>query len=104
MPEFAPDRAVRVAEKTRVQVERPRRYRVLMHNDDYTTMDFVVAELRTVFKRSLGDSVRIMLKIHREGVGLCGVYSVQVAETKIALVHRDAQEAGFPLRCSMEPE
>lgn len=86
------------------ELKRPSMYRVLMHNDDYTTMDFVVAVLEEVFNKSYEDAMRIMLAIHTNGIGVCGVYTAEVAETKIAMVHRHAEEFGFPLRCSMEPE
>lgn len=78
-------------------------YRVLMHNDDYTTMDFVVAVLVVIFGKPFDEAERIMLNVHRKGVGICGVYPQEIAETKIAQVHERAQESGFPLRCSMEP-
>ena len=82
----------------------PPLFRVLMHNDDYTTMDFVVAVLCSIFKKPVDDAVRIMLSIHHEGVGMCGVYPCQIAETKVAAVHARARESGFPLRCTLEPE
>jgi ATP-dependent Clp protease adaptor protein ClpS len=74
-----------------------------MHNDDYTTMDFVVAVLVVIFGKPFDEAERIMLNVHRKGVGICGVYTEEVAETKVAQVHERAQESGFPLRCSMEP-
>lgn len=89
---------------TRHETKRPPLYRVLMHNDHYTTMAFVVAMLRGVFNKSPEDAVRIMLSVHHNGVGACGVYPMEVAETKIATVHSHAQDKGFPLKCSMEPE
>ncbi|MBW1987959.1 MAG: ATP-dependent Clp protease adaptor ClpS [Deltaproteobacteria bacterium] len=79
-------------------------YRVLLHNDDYTTMDFVVEVLRTVFHKPSAEASRIMWNVHLNGVGVAGVYTAEVAETKIHTVHRLAREHGFPLRCSMEPE
>lgn len=79
-------------------------YRVLLHNDDYTTMDFVVHVLEAVFHRDAEAAVRIMLNVHRGGTGVCGVYSAEVAETKVAAVHKLAEENEFPLKCSMEPE
>lgn len=95
------DTAVRT--RTKKRVEPPQRYSVLLHNDDYTTQDFVVDVLMSVFRKSEMESVRIMLAVHQRGVGIAGVYTKSVAETKIATVHRMAREAGFPLRCSMEP-
>lgn len=86
------------------KTEKPRRYKVLLHNDDYTTMDFVVMVLEDVFSRPRDEAVRIMLNVHRNGIGVAGVYTKAVAETKIRTVHDLAQGQGFPLRCSMEPE
>lgn len=78
-------------------------FRVLMHNDDYTTMDFVVAVLERVFFKSPAEATAVMLQIHRRGVGVCGEYPEQIAESKVSAVHRMARERGFPLRCSVEP-
>ncbi len=82
----------------------PRKYRVLLINDDYTTMEFVVMILMTVFHHSEQEAVEIMLKVHHEGAGLAGVYSFDVAETKVAKVHSLARQNQFPLRCTLEPE
>lgn len=85
-------------------VKRPQLYKVLLHNDDYTTMEFVVMVLTQVFHRVEADAVGIMLHIHQKGAGVAGVYSYEVAETRISKVARLAKEHEFPLRCSMEPE
>lgn len=77
-------------------------YRVLMHNDDYTTMEFVVAVLIAVFRKSPTEANRIMLHIHFKGTGICGTYPYEVAETKIGKVQAMARREGFPLRCSLE--
>lgn len=90
----------RPGEETRT----PKMYRVLLHNDDYTTMDFVVLVLEQVFLKSRSEAMQIMLSVHHAGVGMCGVYTAEVAETKVATVHALAQENNYPLRCSMEPE
>lgn len=90
--------------RSRVMPKKPPLYRVLLHNDDYTTRDFVVFVLATVFHRSEGEAVRIMLHVHHTGVGVAGVYTREIAETKIQTVERMAQEQEFPLRLSMEPE
>ncbi|MGD9505777.1 MAG: ATP-dependent Clp protease adapter ClpS [Syntrophobacteraceae bacterium] len=82
--------------------EEPPMYRVLIHNDDYTTMEFVVEILRQVFHKSPVEATRIMLHVHHNGVGVCGVYIQDIAETKVGLVHHLARKNGFPLRCSME--
>lgn len=73
-----------------------------MHNDDYTTMDFVVAILISIFHKSTEDATSIMLNIHNNGIGECGVYTREIAEAKISQVRHEARLAGFPLRCSME--
>ncbi|HSR51621.1 MAG TPA: ATP-dependent Clp protease adaptor ClpS [Acidobacteriota bacterium] len=79
-------------------------FRVLLHNDDYTSMDFVVEILRSVFRKSEPEAVQIMLNVHYRGVGMAGLYPPQVAETKVKAVHSRAKKSGYPLRCSMEPE
>jgi len=88
----------------REEIKEPSMYRVLLHNDDYTTMDFVVEALMTVFQKSMEESILIMMNVHRQGIGICGLYTFEVAETKMNYVHSLAREKGFPLRCSMEKE
>jgi ATP-dependent Clp protease adaptor protein ClpS len=88
----------------RHEVKEPKKYKVLLHNDDYTTMDFVVEVLVRVFRRTEAQATAIMLSVHNQGYGVCGVYTAEVAETKVDLVHRLAKSAGFPLKCSMEGE
>lgn len=83
-------------------VREPRRYKVLLHNDDYTTMDFVVMILRRVFHKGEPEAMRIMLAVHKQGLGLCGIYTAEVAETKVDTVHALAKAAGYPLRASLE--
>jgi ATP-dependent Clp protease adaptor protein ClpS len=90
------------ASQTRDEVKEPSMYQVLLINDDYTTMEFVVEILMFVFNKSAEESMQIMLKVHREGTGLCGVYTYEVAETKVDTVHALAREKGFPLKCTME--
>ena len=80
----------------------PRLYRVLLHNDDYTTMEFVISILMEVFRKTGDEATAIMLAVHRRGMGQCGVYPLEIAETKVAEVHRRAREAHFPLRCTLE--
>ena len=80
------------------------RYKVLMHNDDYTTMEFVVEVLETVFRKMPTEANQIMLNVHFRGVGMCGVYTFEIAETRVSRVHELAKTAGFPLRCSLEKE
>lgn len=88
----------------RERVEKPRKYKVLLLNDDYTTMEFVVYVLQTVFRHSQAEATRVMLHIHKTGVGVAGIYTREVAETRVAQVHQMATEAGHPLECTMEPE
>ena len=84
------------------KLQPPQMYKVLIHNDDYTTMDFVVHILETIFSKSHQEASQIMLNVHNEGVGICGIYQFELAETKIAAVHAIAEQYEFPLRCSME--
>lgn len=86
------------------ELKEPSMYRVIMHNDDFTTMDFVVMILRDVFRKSEREAEAIMLAVHEKGRGICGVYPKDIAEFRVAMVAHKAQEAGFPLRCSMEEE
>lgn len=82
----------------------PPMYKVLLLNDDYTPMDFVVEVLMQFFRKSEAEAVRIMLAVHHAGIGVAGVYSHEVAETKINQVMNAAQSEGYPLQCTMEPE
>jgi ATP-dependent Clp protease adaptor protein ClpS len=92
-----------VATANEQKTARPRMFKVLLHNDDYTTMDFVVMILMTVFRHPESTAVEIMMSVHQKGVGVAGVYSYEVAETKAAKVTRIARAHEFPLRCSVEP-
>lgn len=93
-----------VAEKERQETKEPSMYRVIILNDDYTTMDFVIHVLEAVFRKSPAEATQIMLSVHKKGAGLCGVYTREIAETKIAEVHEMAAQNQFPLRCTMEKE
>jgi ATP-dependent Clp protease adaptor protein ClpS len=93
-----------VAEKTRPKIERPPRFKVVLYNDDYTPMGFVVVVLEIVFQKSPAESNALMLRIHRSGSGIAGVYPLEIAETKVSTVHRMAEERGYPLRAGVEPE
>ena len=88
--------------KRRAITKRPPMFTVLMHNDNYTTMEFVVEALIEVFRKTPTEANRIMLHIHFKGSGTCGTYPYEVAETKMARVHAMARREGFPLRCSLE--
>jgi ATP-dependent Clp protease adaptor protein ClpS len=88
--------------RTRTQTRRPHMYRVLLLNDDYTTQEFVVSVLRKYFNKSEQEATRIMLIVHRQGVGECGVYTYEVAETKVTLVMEYARKHQHPLQCIME--
>lgn len=90
-----------VTENT-IDIKEPQLYKVLLHNDDYTTMEFVISILETVFHKSVHDATQIMLNVHNEGVGIAGVYTKEICETKISVVHQLAKKNEFPLRCSME--
>ena len=102
MSKQLPAEVSRAVPKSRTGTVSPQLYRVLMHNDDYTTMEFVVRVLETLFRKSTPEAHRIMLNIHVKGVGVCGVFPFEVAETKVEKVHALARNEGFPLRCSME--
>ena len=93
-----------VLEKTRPTTKRPQLFRVVLHNDDYTTMEFVIEVLEGVFDKSPAEAFRIMMHVHDSGHGVCGAYPFEIAETKVALVHERARQHGFPLRASMEEE
>jgi len=84
------------------EVRESRRFKVLLHNDHYTTMQFVVLTLVKVFNKTEAEATKIMLNVHNNGVGVCGVYTSEVAELKVAMVTKMARENGFPLKCSME--
>ncbi len=87
-----------------VETKEPPRYKVLLHNDDYTTMEFVILILENIFQKTRQDATRIMLNVHNDGVGIAGVYTREICETKIAIVHQLAKKNQYPLRCSMEKE
>lgn len=98
------DTGVVTETRTKEELKKPKLYKVLFHNDNYTTMEFVVAVLREVFHKSESDATAIMLNVHRNGVGVAGIYTRDIAETKIQLTEKLAREHEFPLRLTMEPE
>lgn len=93
-----------VTVKTRTRTERPSMYKVFLLNDDFTPMEFVIQVLMVIFHKSQEDATRIMLHVHQNGVGLCGVYTFEVAETKVAQVMDAARRAQHPLQCTMEKD
>ncbi len=93
-----------VATQTRQRTARPPRFKVLLYNDDYTPMEFVVGILEKVFRKSPAAATELMLQIHRTGLGVAGVYVLEIAETKAATVHRMAEERGYPLQAGVEKE
>lgn len=90
--------------KTRPKTKKPSLYKVLMLNDDYTPMEFVVHVLERFFNKAREDAEVIMMQVHRQGVGVCGVYTYEVAETKVAQVIAFAQRHQHPLQCTLEKE
>jgi ATP-dependent Clp protease adaptor protein ClpS len=104
-PERAdPRREGGVATATRRRVARPPKYKVLLYNDDYTPMDFVVAILEKIFQKGPTEATQIMLAVHRTGLGVAGVYVQDIAETKVTAVHAAAEQRGYPLRAGVEKE
>ena len=93
-----------VLEDTRATTQRPAVFRVVLHNDDYTTMEFVLEVLESIFHKSPAEAHRVMMQVHTRGHGVCGAYPFEVAETKASQVHDAAREEGFPLRASVEEE
>lgn len=93
-----------VATVRKEKLQAPRKYKVVMHNDDYTTMEFVILVLQKYFSKSLPEAQAIMLEVHTRGFGICGIYTYEVAESKVAKVTKYARENGHPLKCSTEPE
>jgi ATP-dependent Clp protease adaptor protein ClpS len=104
MPSHRADPKEGVMLRDKPRTRRPPMYRVLLHNDDYTPMEFVVMVLRMVFAKTDQAATKIMLDVHRKGIGVAGVYCFEVAETKVAKVSEMAKADQFPLKCSMEPE
>jgi ATP-dependent Clp protease adaptor protein ClpS len=95
---------VGVATKTKPRTAKPALYKVLMLNDDYTPMEFVVLTLQRFFKMTIEDATRVMLSVHQRGVGVCGIFTYEVAETKVNQVIDFAREHQHPLQCTMEKD
>ncbi|MCM2323436.1 MAG: ATP-dependent Clp protease adapter ClpS [Oligoflexia bacterium] len=98
----APDSDVAV-EEGRPELKEPPKYAVLLHNDDYTTMEFVTEVLQAFFKKSQAEAVQIMLRVHQQGRGVAGIYGRDIAETKAVQVNEYARARGYPLLCTAEP-
>lgn len=103
-PKEEGDTAVVTETRKKERLQKPRMYKVLLHNDHYTTREFVVAILMDVFRKSETEAVEIMLHVHHKGMGVAGVYTYDVAATKVDKVHRLAQAHEYPLKLSIEPE
>ncbi|QNL18918.1 ATP-dependent Clp protease adapter ClpS [Hyphobacterium sp. CCMP332] len=99
-----PDRQTGVATRTRPKTKKPSLYRVVMLNDDFTPMEFVIEVLMRIFNKSPEEATQIMLHVHQNGVGVCGVFTFEIAETKVAQVMDLARRAQHPLQCTMEKE
>ena len=102
--DYNPELEEDVISETRDEIDEPAMYKVLLHNDDYTTMEFVVEILMLVFKKTPEEAVKIMLSVHNKGIGICGVYPFEVSETKVKTVDALSRDKGFPLKCTMERE
>jgi len=103
-PRGGQEREGGTATRERERIQRPERWKVVLYNDDYTPMEFVVGVLEQVFEKAPTEATQIMLRIHRGGKGIAGVYILEVAETKVTTVHRLAEERGYPLRAGVERE
>ncbi len=103
-PQRSDDSDTGVLTKTRPKTQKPSMYKVLLLNDDFTTQEFVVVVLQLFFNKSGDEAQSIMLHVHRNGVGVCGVYTFEVAETKVTQVMDFAKEHGQPLQCTMEKD
>jgi ATP-dependent Clp protease adaptor protein ClpS len=103
-PREQPDQEGDTATEQEKKLEKVKRYQVLFHNDDYTTMEFVILVLMKFFHKTETEATHIMLSVHHKGHGVAGIYTKDVAETKVAQVQDFAKEHGMPLRLTVEPE
>jgi ATP-dependent Clp protease adaptor protein ClpS len=97
-----PDSGEEIIEEIDKKIDEPPMYKVLLHNDDFTTKAFVVEILVVIFNKSIDEATRLMWQVHRNGTGVCGIYPHEMAETKVNLVTKTARENGFPLKTTME--
>lgn len=93
-----------VAEKSKIKVKKPSLYKVIMHNDDYTTMEFVLSVLVNIFKKDVGEANKIMMDVHKKGIGIAGIYTYDIAATKVNKAMNRAKEEGFPFKLTIEKE
>jgi ATP-dependent Clp protease adaptor protein ClpS len=103
-PRAKPEGDVGVVNEKRTRTDKPRLWRVILHNDDFTTMEFVIHVLEVVFNRPPAEAAELMLQVHHRGFCVGGVYTHEIAETKVATVEQMAKAAEFPFLCTMEPE
>lgn len=103
MADFENDKDSDVVTRTRSKTRKPQLFKVLLHNDNYTSMEFVIEILEEIFHMQPAVATQVMLKIHREGQGVAGVFTKDIAETKVDQVEDRAIECGYPLLCTMEP-
>jgi ATP-dependent Clp protease adaptor protein ClpS len=103
-PSTDDDTGVATDTRTEKKLKKPSMYKVLLHNDDYTTMEFVVFVLQSIFHHDETKAVQIMLHVHKSGIGVAGVYTREIAETRVSQVEELAREHEYPLRCSLEDE
>jgi len=87
-----------------IKIKFPKKYKVLILNDDYTSMDFVIDVLISIFHKTYEQAEAIMLDVHKKDKGVCGIYTYEIAESKVLSVHKRAKESGFPLKCIIEQE
>jgi len=98
------DDEVNIKDKTEIEIKRPSKYNVIIHNDDYTSMEFVVQVLVGVFKKQVVEATKIMFDVHKKGRGIAGIYSYDVGVTKIIQAMEMCEESGFPLKLTLEEE
>jgi ATP-dependent Clp protease adaptor protein ClpS len=96
--------SVEIEELVDIDIEEPPQFKVILLNDDYSTMDFVIEILQNIFKKSMEDATTLMLEVHNKGKAICGIYSYEIAVTKVAQVAKVAKENGFPLKAIVEED
>jgi ATP-dependent Clp protease adaptor protein ClpS len=98
------ERGLSIADKSDEEYQKPKMWKVVIFNDDFTPMDFVTDIFVKIFRKSITEAERLMLEVHNSGSAVAGVYTHEIAETKVARVHQEAQTESHPLMCNMEPE